>query len=190
MALVRSVTITLPDWMFEELDLQSPRHTDEARMELAIELARRNTEHGGGPFGAVVVDAATGAVAGVGANMVVGQGCSLFHAEILAIVTAQAGVGSYTLADGHHELVTSSAPCVQCLGAVHWSGLRRLVCGAPLDAAEKAGFDEGPRSHDWKEQLIVRGIAVTEGVLPERATEVLIDYGRRGGVLYNARKLG
>ncbi|HEY3592979.1 MAG TPA: nucleoside deaminase, partial [Polyangiaceae bacterium] len=119
MGLVRSVTIRMPDWMFDELDLGGPRHNDEERMHLAIELARRNVAHDGGPFGAIVVDADTGAVVGIGANMVVGQTCSLLHAEVVAIITAQAGIGSFTLAGGNYELVTSSAPCVQCLGAVH-----------------------------------------------------------------------
>jgi tRNA(Arg) A34 adenosine deaminase TadA len=187
MSLVRSVTIRLPDWMFVELDLQSVRRTDEERMSLAIEVARRNSEHGGGPFGAIVVDADTGTIAGVGSNLVVGHACSLLHAEIVAILVAQAGLKSYTLAGGNYELVTSSAPCVQCLGAVYWSGLKRMVCGAPLEAAEAAGFDEGPRSVDWKEQLAQRGVSVAEDVLADRAADVLMDYTRNGGVLYNAR---
>jgi tRNA(Arg) A34 adenosine deaminase TadA len=187
MSLVRSITIRLPDWMFDELDLATARHGDEARMELAIEVARRNTLHGGGPFGAIVVDADSGTVVGLGANLVVGHACSLLHAEIVAILIAQAGLQTYTLAGGHYELVTSSAPCVQCLGAVYWSGLRRLVCGAPLEAAEAAGFDEGPRSDDWKEQLALRGVTVREDVLADRATDVLVDYQQRGGILYNAR---
>jgi tRNA(Arg) A34 adenosine deaminase TadA len=188
MSLVRSVTIRLPDWMFDELDLQTPRRTDEERMDLAIEVARRNTLHGGGPFGAVVVDADTGAIVGLGSNLVVGHACSLLHAEIVSILVAQAGLKSYTLAGGNYDLVTSSAPCVQCLGAVYWSGLRRMVCGAPVAAAEAAGFDEGPRSDDWKEQLAVRGVSVTEDVLAARATEVLVAYRQRGGILYNARE--
>jgi len=187
MSLARNLTIRLPDWMFAELDLQSARRTDEERMTLAIEVARRNTEHGGGPFGAIVVEAETGSIVGLGSNLVVGHACSLLHAEIVAILMAQAGLQTYTLAGGNYELVTSSAPCVQCLGAVYWSGLRRMVCGAPLEAAEAAGFDEGPRSDDWKEQLARRGVSVTEGVLAERATDVLLDYARGGGILYNAR---
>jgi tRNA(Arg) A34 adenosine deaminase TadA len=190
MSRVRSVTFRLPDWMFEELDLDSVRVTDEERMELAIEIARRNCAHGGGPFGAVIVDALAGSVLAVGANLVVGQNCSLLHAEIVAIMTAQASLGSYTLAGGNYELVTSSAPCVQCLGAVHWAGVRRLVCGAPLAAAQAAGFDEGPRGADWKEQLVLRGILVAEEVLPVRAAEVFADYARLGGIVYNARDPG
>jgi len=183
----RRLTWQLPHWLFTELDLTSPRRSDEEKMELAIDIARHNVQHGGGPFGAIVLDTDTGRVVAAGANLVVPQGCSLLHAEIVAIAFAQAELRSYTLAAGNHELVTSSEPCVQCLGAVHWSGLRRLVCGAPLGAAEASGFDEGPRSAAWKEELAARGIAVTDHVLAERAGAVLADYARSGGVLYNAR---
>jgi len=183
----RSVTWRLPGWLFTDVDLASPRRTDDDKMELAIEIARQNAQRGGGPFGAIVLEMETGRVVAAGANLVVAQSCSLLHAEIVAIAFAQAELQSYTLAGGKHELVTSSEPCVQCLGAVHWSGLRRLVCGAPLHAAEASGFDEGPRSAVWKEDLAARGIAVTDGVLAERAGAVLADYARAGGVVYNAR---
>ena len=113
-------------------------------MELAIELARRNVDHGGGPFGATIVDSASGAVVAVGANWVVSQQSSLLHAEIGAIAFAQAALGSHTLAGEMVDLVTSSEPCAQCLGATVWSGVRHLVCGAAASDAEAIGFDEGP----------------------------------------------
>jgi tRNA(Arg) A34 adenosine deaminase TadA len=172
--------------MFDELDLSAVRSTDAAKMELAVELARRNVRYGGGPFGAVVFDADRGAVVSVGANMVVGQGCSLLHAEIVALTFAEASLGTYSLRGGNHELVTSSEPCVQCLGAVYWSGIRRLVCGARVADAEAAGFDEGPRSSDWVGELGRRGIAVELEVLLDRARGVLRDYTAQGGVVYNA----
>lgn len=187
MTLVKSLSFQLPDWMFNELDLTSVRHSDDARMALAIEIAERNVAHGGGPFGAVVFDAARGLPIGLGCNLVVAQGCSLLHAEIVALALAQAQVGTFTLGHGAHELVASSEPCVQCLGAVHWSGVRRLVCGAPMAAAQAAGFDEGPRSVDWTEQLELRGIQVELNVMAASAARVLQRYQSQGGLLYNAR---
>jgi tRNA(Arg) A34 adenosine deaminase TadA len=74
---------------------------------------------------------------------------------------------------------------VQCLGAVYWSGIRRLVCGARVADAEAAGFDDGPRSSDWVDQLGRRGIAVELEVLLDRARTVLSDYTAQGGVVYN-----
>lgn len=187
MTRIRSIGWRLPDWIFLELDLDSPRRTDEDKMQLAIELSRRNVEHGGGPFGAVVFDAVSGRVVAPGSNLVTEQGYSLLHAEIVAITFAQAEVGCYTLDGGNHELFTSSEPCVQCLGAIFWSGLRRLACGASVARAIEAGFDEGPRSADWKEQLASRGIAVVDALLAESAATAFSEFARRGSRVYNAR---
>lgn len=187
MQLPQRVEYRLPEWILRDCDVQTPRVDDASRMELAIELARRNIEHGGGPFGAVVFEAASGLVVAPGVNLVVPQACSLLHAEMVALMFAQAAVSSFTLAVGQYELFASSEPCVQCLGACHWAGLARLVCGAPVAAAEVAGFEEGPRADDWKERLAARGTPVVTGVRAELAAGVLSAYAARGGFRYNAR---
>jgi tRNA(Arg) A34 adenosine deaminase TadA len=176
----------MPDWIHREMDLATPRPGDEAKMGVAVDLARRNIAHDGGPFGAAIFDAATNLIVAVGANWVVAQRSSLLHAEIAAIAFAQARLASHTLASGAYELVTSSEPCAQCLGAAVWSGVRRLVCGASADDAEAIGFDEGPRRDDWVSQFETRGISVRRGVLAAEARGVLATYGERGGPIYNA----
>jgi tRNA(Arg) A34 adenosine deaminase TadA len=187
MDLPRAVKFELPDWTFTECDLQTPRHGDDERMLLAIELARKNVEHGGGPFGAVVYERESGAIVAPGMNLVMPQASSLLHAEIVALMFAQARLKSFTLASGSYELFASSEPCVQCLGACHWAGLSRLVCGAPVEAAEVAGFEEGPRDVNWKEQLAARGTPVVTGVSASAASSVLVKYAAQGGFRYNAR---
>lgn len=187
MELPRAINYHLPDWVFGECDLVTPRRTDDERMELAIELSRRNVEHGGGPFGAVVFERETGEVLAPGMNLVMPQASSLLHAEIVALMFAQARAQSFTLARVNCELFASSEPCVQCLGACYWAGLSRLVCGAPVELTEAVGFDEGPRAADWKEQLTVRGTPVVTGVKATLAGEILNSYAERGGFRYNAR---
>jgi tRNA(Arg) A34 adenosine deaminase TadA len=187
MQLPRQLTFELPAWISSECDLETPRRDDASKMELAIELARRNVEHGGGPFGAVVFEQGSGAIVAPGVNLVMPQACSLLHAEIVALMFAQAALKSFTLAGASCELVTSSEPCVQCLGACHWAGLSRLVCGATVEAAEAAGFEEGPRAADWKETLAARGVPVVVGVRSAEAAQVLADYTARGGFRYNGR---
>jgi tRNA(Arg) A34 adenosine deaminase TadA len=187
MDLPRAVTFELPEWIFSECDLLTPRQADDDRMALAIELARRNVEHGGGPFGAVVFERESGQVIAPGVNLVVPQKSSLLHAEIVALMFAQARAQSFTLASSNCELFASSEPCVQCLGATHWAGVSRLVCGAPVQAAEAAGFEEGPRAADWKELLHARGTTVLTGVQAAAAGSVLSSYVARGGFRYNAR---
>lgn len=187
MSFSTTVRFELPPWISTECDLETPRRTDEERMLLAIELARRNVEHGGGPFGAVVFERDTGVVIAPGMNLVIPQACSLLHAEIVALMFAQASVKSYTLAGANCELFASSEPCVQCLGACHWAGLSRLVCGAPVELAEAAGFDEGPRDVAWKEQLAARGTPVVTGLYASAAGDVLVHYAAQGGFRYNGR---
>jgi tRNA(Arg) A34 adenosine deaminase TadA len=176
----------VPEWISREIDLESPRRSDEAKMGVAVSVASCNIAHGGGPFGAVVFDGATGLIVAVGANWVLAQRSSLLHAEIAAIGFAQARLGTHSLAEGAYELVSSSDPCAQCLGATVWSGVRRLVCGADTSDAEAIGFDEGPRRDDWVAQLERRGIEVTRGVLAKEARAVLVAYRAGGGAIYNA----
>jgi tRNA(Arg) A34 adenosine deaminase TadA len=187
---VDQVVWRMPEWIAREIDVETPRRDDAARMRLAVELARRNVAHGGGPFGALVVEEGTGRVVAVGANWVVQQRSSLLHAEMAAIAFAEARVGSHTLGEGNHVLVSSSEPCAQCLGATLWSGVRRLVCGARTADAEAIGFDEGPRPGDWVAQLAARGIGVTLDVLRADACAVLAAYGANGGAIYNGSSSG
>ncbi len=184
----RQIIIKLPAWaerMLEQWD--APIDSLEQAMELAVELASENVAQGnGGPFGAVVVDLAAGEVLGLGVNMVTSLGMSAAHAEIVALSLAQQAKGDWDLAQGRPlTLVTSCEPCAMCFGAIPWSGVRALVCGARKEDVEAAGFDEGDKPQDWAESLESRGIQVTMDVLRNRAAEVFDEYKQSGGVIYN-----
>jgi tRNA(Arg) A34 adenosine deaminase TadA len=98
---------------------------------------------------------------------------------------AQRRVGDFSLAGTARELHTSCAPCAMCLGAVHWSGVERLVCGATREDAEALGFDEGPVFEQSYRYLEQHGVGVEHGVRRAEAATVLRDYPPRGGVIYN-----
>jgi tRNA(Arg) A34 adenosine deaminase TadA len=156
----------------------------EHRMDLAIELARRNVAEGtGGPFGAGVFDPASGELVAPGVNMVVPGRAAILHAETVALALAGQAVGSFQLSG--LEMVTSTEPCAMCLGAMPWAGISRLVCGARHEDAAEVGFDEGDKPANWREGLIRRGIDVVEEVRRAAATEVLISYAASGGIIYN-----
>ncbi len=160
----------------------------EARMRFVIDLARRNVaQRTGGPFGAAVFESATGRVIGIGVNLVEKSNCSLAHAEMIALALAQQAVGHYDLgaAGGVYELATSTEPCAMCLGAIPWSGLRRVVCAAHGEDATAIGFDEGAKPADWVGALRQRGIEVVPDVLREEARAVLQEYAKTGGLIYN-----
>jgi tRNA(Arg) A34 adenosine deaminase TadA len=160
-------------------------------MRFAIGLARRNVREGtGGPFGAAVFERATGRLLGAGVNLVTFAGCSLLHAEVVALALAQQAAGTYDLgAPGLPEcqLVSTVDPCAMCLGAVPWSGVAELVCGAAEEDARGIGFDEGDKPADWEGALRARGLGVVRGLLREEARAVLQEYAAAGGVLYNGR---
>ena len=187
-----SVVLALPEWV-PALMAAAPARltTPEERMGLAISLARESASHGGGPFGAIVVEQGSGLVVAPGVNLVEALSCSLAHAEMVALAIAQQLAGDHDLgAPGRLtlELVTSTEPCAMCLGAVPWSGIRSLVCGSGEDAAERIGFDEGDKPPRWQEALESRGISVLRGIRGEEAEAVLADYARNGGSIYNATR--
>lgn len=142
-----TLTISLPDWLNERLAAPIWIQGDEARMRFVIDLAHENVaRRTGGPFAAAVFRSDDGRCVSAGVNSVMRLNSAVLHAEVVALMFAQARVGSYTLrvADASYELVTSCEPCAMCLGAILWSGVRRLVCGAARSDAERIGFDEGP----------------------------------------------
>ncbi len=183
------LTITLPDWTDPVLARwPAVVPVAEDRMRLVIDLARQNILHAtGGPFAAAIFDEA-GRLVAAGVNLVESSRCSILHAEVVAIALAQERLGRYDLSDQgrlRYELVTAAEPCTMCLGAVLWSGVSRLVCGARDQDIRRIGFDEGPKPPDWPAELAARGIAVAQDLLRQEAAAVLDEYIRRGGRVYN-----
>jgi tRNA(Arg) A34 adenosine deaminase TadA len=185
------LTLELPAWLAAEMDANPVCPTVESRMQLAIRLARRNMAEGGGPFGAVIAERATGRVLSVGVNRVVPGNCSVAHAEIVAIMAAQQRLGHYDLGCPDFpafELATTTEPCAMCFGAVPWSGVRWLVCGARGEDAGAIGMDEGAKPPQWREELQRRGIGVECDVCRAEARSLLEAYRLSGGVIYNGRQ--
>lgn len=180
----------LPQWLAERVAVETGHFpTHEARMRLVIEWSSLNVEQGtGGPFGAGVFDMDTGRLIAAGVNRVVSLNDSTAHAEMLAIAGAQQKLASFDLgAEGmpRCELVSSCEPCAMCFGAIPWSGITSVVCGASAEDAERIGFDEGPRHPQWVAELEKRGIRVQIGVCRADATQVLAAYQATGGLIYN-----
>jgi tRNA(Arg) A34 adenosine deaminase TadA len=186
---METIHIDLPDWAHDFVDRDRRYTTDEDKMRLAVDLSRENVLRGtGGPFGAAIFDAGTGAVVSVGMNSVVRLNNCTLHGEMVAIMMAQAQLNCFTLrsADGPvYELVTSCEPCAMCLGATLWSGVRRLVCGASREDAKRLDFDEGPVFPESHAYLEARGIRIVHGVLRDEANAVLELYKSTEGIIYN-----
>ncbi|HEY7482275.1 MAG TPA: nucleoside deaminase [Gemmatimonadales bacterium] len=184
-----SLVIEPPGWLDDMVDWHARYHSDEERMRVAVELARQNVLRGsGGPFGAGVFESNGGRLVAAGVNSVTRLGNSVLHAETLAIMLAQAKLGTWALGAAGGEsylLVTSCEPCAMCLGATLWSGVRGLVCGAAKEDATAVGFDEGPVFAESWAYLERRGVRTARGVLRDEAVAVLELYRSGGGPIYN-----
>jgi len=181
--------IRLPDWVAEVADASIQYATPADMMALAVRLSRENVRHGtGGPFGAAVFEMETGRLVAAGVNLVTSQQASWAHAEMVAIALAQQTLGTYDLgAPGFAPcaLATSAEPCAMCLGAVPWSGVRQLYCGARDADVRAIGFDEGHKPPDWVAALEARGIAVQRDLLRQEAVAALGAYAEQDGAIYN-----
>ncbi len=161
-------------------------------MQWVIDLAKRNIAEGtGGPFAAGIFRLDTHQLVTPGINLVQFTQCSIVHAEMVAMMMAQRILKSHDLGGKGmppHELVTSCEPCTMCLGAVTWSGIRHLICGARGTDAESIGFDEGPKPDNWMAALETRGISVKIDIGRTQAVQVIQDYAQQGGPIYNGRR--
>jgi len=185
--------LQLPNWISQFLCEPEYLLPDrQKRMQLVIDLARLNIEQQtGGPFGGAVFEIPSGKLIAPGVNLVETSNCSLAHAEMVALALAQQLLGTYDLAQDpnrSYELVTSTEPCAMCLGAIPWSGVKQIVCGARDEDARAIGFDEGAKPTDWIASLESRSIKVIRDVLRPQAQAVLQRYQQMAGLIYNPGK--
>lgn len=188
-----AVRLELPPWIEGMLHEHPPVFaTEEDRMRLAVKLAEANIHNQtGGPFGAAIFELDTGRLLSVGVNLVTSAGYSFAHAEIVSIAVAQNILGTYDLGaanEAGYELVSSTEPCAMCMGAIPWSGIRKLVCGARGSDAEDIGMDEGSKPANWVQEFEKRGIGVERDVCRDEAAAVLKAYAGSGGIIYNSTR--
>ena len=136
-----ALVLSVPVWIDEVVrGFRGALETDDERMALTVALSRHNVERGGGPFGATVFLGSELVAAGV--NLVLGTGLSIAHAEIIAMMRAQrALLDSPRAAGGRYSLVASTEPCCQCFGALVWSGIEHLTCGANTADADASRLE-------------------------------------------------
>jgi len=182
--MTHEVTLTIPEPLARQAETLIAPDID-SRMKAVIGWSIENVQRGEGPFAAGIFRLDTGECVGAGVNRVLSTGCSVAHAEMMAILMAQKKTGHINLSDEGPMVITSSAqPCSQCYGGIPWAGLSRLEFGAGREAVESIGFDEGPCPEDWREQLEGRGISVQGPHLSEEALKALFLYQDQQGTIY------
>ncbi len=174
-----------PDWVAALLPPQPQGKA--GLMDVAIALACESARHGGGPFGAVLADSRDGRIIACGWNQVLPQRDSTWHAEIHCIWRAQRALKTHNLREGPSQftLFSSSSPCIQCFGAIYWSGISSVVAGARCSDAADAGFDEGPIYDSlWLEAARRKGISFEADFQREKALQPFRVYKELGGIIY------
>jgi tRNA(Arg) A34 adenosine deaminase TadA len=116
--------------------MQKPDYMGEALAEAGLAAAAGEV-----PVGAVLVDAASGAILARTHNRVERDGDPTAHAEMLAIRAAAAASGLKRLTGA--DLYVTLEPCPMCAAAITFARLRRVVFGA-YDP-KGGGVDHGPR---------------------------------------------
>jgi tRNA(Arg) A34 adenosine deaminase TadA len=121
---------------------------DRAYMTRAYELARYAINHGGGPFGALLVK--DGKILAEFSNCVHSTGDVTKHAETGLISTFSPKIDRDTFSKS--TLYTSTEPCAMCCGAIVFAGIGRVVYGTsegPFELVMGLPPDKEPlRSHE------------------------------------------
>jgi guanine deaminase len=132
---------------------------DNPFMARAIQLSLDNVVSGqGGPFGAVIVK--DGSIVAEGVNRVTASNDPTAHAEVVAIRSACAKLGTFVLKGC--EIYTSCEPCPMCLGAIYWAHIARIYFGNVAAEASKIGFDDSFIYQEFARPLPQRSIPIIQ----------------------------
>lgn len=170
----------------EPLDELKIKQATNIILQLQDEL-RQYIAGGAGPFLAAVYDK-NGKLIAKAANSVINETCSHNHAEMNAIKAAEKALNSYDLSAYDLSLYVTSEPCMMCLGAIMWSGIKAVYYGVPSKRVEEiTGFDEGFKP-DWLTEFKKRDITVYGHIAQEQGEKVLHDYVDGGHTVYQPQR--
>lgn len=166
----------------EKFDEQKVQFAHQVILQLQNELSNY-MQNGSGPFLAAIYDE-KGNLVSKSANSVVHDSCSHNHAEINAIRAAEEKFGTYDLSKYNLSIYVTSEPCMMCLGAILWSGIKAVYFGVKTEDVEKiTGYDEGFKTN-WFEEFAKRGISAYGNIEAALGKDVLKKYVINGNILY------
>jgi tRNA(Arg) A34 adenosine deaminase TadA len=98
--------------------------TDLTHLRQALAVAQRARDNGNHPFGAILVDEADQPLLEAENTVNTARDCT-GHAETNLVRLASARLSAEQRV--RCTLYTSTEPCAMCAGAIHWSGIGRVV---------------------------------------------------------------
>ncbi|NLC55996.1 MAG: nucleoside deaminase [Armatimonadetes bacterium] len=144
-------------------------------MRLAIAQAREGIQRGQTPFGACIVR--DGVVVAGAHNAVWAHTDITAHAEIEAIRAACRALGTVDLSGC--TIYSTCEPCPMCFSACHWANLDRIVYGATIADAARAGFRELAIPNEQMKSYGQSTIQLTSGVLHAECAALFEEWGAR-----------
>ena len=141
---------------------------DKKYLQIAIELAGRALEDGGGPFGAVITKNAQ--VLTVARNRTKEEGNPISHAEIVAIRDACHHYGAESVVGS--TIFCSCEPCSMCFSALYYAQISRVVFAATLTDVIGFGSGDPPLTSTWLKEQGHLNIQIVAG--EERDREAVI----------------
>lgn len=116
------------------IKVENRMYTDEDCMKLAIREAESGLKLYNYPFGCCIKMEDEIITAH---NTCVVEKSNVRHAEINAIDKLMDKRGREKI-----EIFCTTEPCLMCLGAIHWSGIKRVVYGCSIKDSIAVGFNE------------------------------------------------
>lgn len=164
-----------------KIDTEKLEHAIEIITKLQNELPEY-IERGHGPFLAAIYQGDK--LIAKCANTVVIDDCSNHHAEINAIRVAQAKLNNYDLAQLNLDMYITAEPCMMCIGAIMWSGIKNIYYGVSTQKVEKiTGFYEGFKPN-WIQEFKKLGINVYGNIETDLGEKVLEQYVKSKHIIY------
>ena len=110
------------------------------------------------------------------------------HAEVNAIRLAQKKLKTHDLSKHNLSIYVTAEPCIMCVGAIMWSGIKNIYFSVYSDDVEAiTGFDEGYKPN-WMAEFKQRGILVYGGIEQEQGKKVLKQYTQSGKTIYKPQR--
>ncbi|MCR4881094.1 MAG: nucleoside deaminase [bacterium] len=143
---------------------------------------------GYGPFCAAISDKDDNIIS-IAHNSVIVENSSVCHAEINAIKQIQVQYNTYDLSSYDLSICITAEPCIMCIGAIMWSGIKRVYYGMSSKEVEKiSGFIEGYKP-DWENYFQKIGIDVVGGIEVDDCKKALENYVKKNNPIYKPKTL-
>ncbi|MFH0753120.1 MAG: nucleoside deaminase [Candidatus Omnitrophota bacterium] len=150
---------------------------DKKFMRLAMARTVAGIKAGQTPFGACIVTA-DGRVAACEHNVVWEMTDITAHGEVTTIRAACQALGAIDLSGC--TIYSTTEPCPMCFSAIHWARIRRIVYGASIADAQKAGFNELTIANTLMKQAGGSPVEIEGGCLREECVALFTQWKDAG----------